>query len=190
MRDYIRPSLPAATEFDAYAQIVYIVRSNMEASNNNNDNLRKPGCSLLLKSCLIITLLAVGLFIAAAIYVMRMPGVRPFATCGRINMPQIVAAIERYQDVNGSRPSSLQVLRHEYLEDASVLRCPLDRTPGNKPSYTYNPKAGDKEVMLECDRHRLRKDAVNMLSISGDGSDVSVRETLRQAGKDARKRKP
>lgn len=156
----------------------------------NNTNQRQPGCSLLLKSCLVITALVIGLFMVGMIYMLRMSSVRAMSTCAE-NMRQVAAAVQRYQDVNGHRPSSLDVLRKEFLEDAAVLRCPLDKTPGDKPSYAYNSNAMDGQTMLECDRHRLRRDMpVNKLKIHGDGSFEMVRpslsDTLNEAEKHAK----
>ncbi len=154
---------------------------------------RQAGCSILLKSCLVITALLIVLFMAGLIYMLRMSSVRSLAACAE-NMRELSAAIRRYDDVNGRRPSELAVLREEYLQDASVLRCPLDKSPGSKPSYEYNPRARGTQVMLRCDRHRIRKDMpVSKLVVYGDGRFEVVRpsfqETLDAAEKHARKRK-
>lgn len=162
----------------------YIVRSKMEV---NNANPRRPGCSILLKSCLVITALVIGLFMAGMIYMIRMTSVRSIATC-KEHMLEVAAAVQRYEDVNGHRPSDLNALRKDYLEDLSVLRCPLDKTPGGTPSYAYNPKARDAHVMLECDRHRLRKDMpVSKLVVDGDGNFTIVSPSLSEAFKEAEK---
>lgn len=154
---------------------------------NNTTNPRPAGCSLLLKSCLVITALVVGLFMAGMIYMVRMSSVRAMSTCAE-NMREIAGAVQRYEDVNNRRPADLSALRKDYLENPSVLRCPLDKSPGDAPSYTYNPKARGREPMLECDRHRLRKDMpISKLRVYGDGTFDMVRPSLRETLKEAEK---
>jgi hypothetical protein len=155
------------------------------------NNQRPRGSSLLLKSCLIITALILGLFILVMIYALRLDSVKSMVACGE-NMKELGAAIGRYTDVNGHRPAGLNALRKEYLQHASVLRCPLDKSPGDAPSYTYHPDAGDDQVMLECDRHHLRSDMPrSRLVVLGSGDfenrNPSFRETLRAAEKRSRR---
>ena len=153
----------------------------------NNDNSRPPGCSTALKGCLIVTALVMGLFMAGLAYFARMPSVQSIRICSS-NMQELAAAISRYNDVNGHRPPNLRALAKQYLNDTSVLRCPLDKLPGGQPSYSYNPQAKDGQVMLECDRHKLRRDMPNSkLRVLGDGKfemeSPSFREALKEAGK-------
>lgn len=153
----------------------------------NNANPKQPGCSLLLKSCLVITALVIGLFMAGMIYMIRMTSVRSIATC-KENMLEVGAAVQRYKDVNGRRPMDLNTLRKDYLGNASVLRCPLDKTTGDAPSYAYNRRSTGAHVMLECDRHRLRKDMpVSKLVVRGDGTFDMVSPTLSEAFREAEK---
>lgn len=135
----------------------------------NSDNSRPPGCGMALKGCLIVTALVMGLFIAGLLYFSRVPSVKAIHVCGT-NLQEVAAAISRYNDVAGHRPPNLRALAKQYLRDPAVLRCPLDKSPGGAPSYTYNPRAGDGQVMLECDRHRLKQDLPNSkLRVLGNG---------------------
>lgn len=91
---------------------------------------------------------------------LRMPGVNTTLKC-RSNMEELGAAITRYKDVNNKYPEKLSDLKKEYLKDTSVLRCPLDKNKDNDTSYVYHrpgPGAKGTFVMLECDRHRPRRD--------------------------------
>ena len=156
----------------------------------NNDNSRPPGCSTALKGCLIVTALVMGLFMAGLLYFARLPSVESIRVCSS-NMQELAAAISRYSDVNGHRPPNLRALARQYLTDASVLRCPLDKSPGDAPSYTYNAQARNGQVMLECDRHRLRRDMPNSkLRVLGNGKfemeSPGFREVLKEAGKRAK----
>ena len=131
-----------------------------------------------------------GLFIAGTVYMARLPSVQSIRICSS-NMQELAAAISRYNDVNGHRPPNLRALAKQYLSDTSVLRCPLDKSPGNEPSYNYDPRAGDGQVMLECDRHRVKSDMPNSkLRVLGSGKfemeSPSFRDTLREAGKRAK----
>jgi len=162
----------------------------MEA--NNTTPQRPAGCSLLLKSCLVTTVLVIALFMAGLIYMVRMTSVRDLSTCAE-HMREVAAAVERYDDVNSHRPAKLAALRKEYLKDPSVLRCPLDKSPGERPSYAYNPEARDGQTMLECDRHRIRDDMpISKLKIHGDGTfemvKPSLSETLKEAEKHAKEK--
>lgn len=116
------------------------------------------GCSTPLKACLVVGALVFVLLIGGLIWTLRLPAVRSLIRC-RSNMTQIGEAIRRYHDVTGSYPPELAVLRRDYLKDPSVLRCPLDRSPGDAPSYLYHrlrPDSPERAVVLECDRHRLK----------------------------------
>lgn len=155
----------------------------------NNDIPKPPGCSTPLKGCLIVVGLIMSLLLAAMIYLAKSPSMQAIFAC-KSNMAEISAAISRYEDVNGHRPPNLRALATNYLKDASVLRCPLDKSSGDKPSYTYNPSATGSQIMLECDRHRWAGElSVRKLQTQGDGTftmtSPSFRETLKQAQKRA-----
>jgi hypothetical protein len=86
-----------------------------------------------------------------------MPAVVSMRAC-QDNMLDISDALRRYDDVNNQYPSNLMALRKDYLKNDSVLRCPLDKSPGNEPSYVYHrpgPHSGDDFVVLECSLHRI-----------------------------------
>jgi len=113
-----------------------------------------------LKACAVLAALAMIGLIVMLVVVAKMPTVRSLAVC-RTNMAAIGQAIRRYHDVNDAYPASLSQLRGVYLKDNSVLRCPLDKSEGDSPSYTYRRPSESSPAtfqMLECDRHRLRKD--------------------------------
>lgn len=134
-----------------------------------NDDIRNaPGCGGPLKGCLIIAAIVAGLLLAGLIYVSRMPGVGELAAC-KENMTQVAGAISRYEDVNGRPPPNLEVLAKKYLRDPSVLRCPSDTSPGDKPSYTYFPNAKGKQVMLEYDKERFAGQRMS-LRVAADGT--------------------
>jgi len=143
-----------------------------------------------MKGCLITTAVVLLLFMVAVYYFSRLPSVQSIQRC-EANMQQIADAISRYDDVNGRRPADLKALQKEYLAKRAVLRCPLDRSPGDASSYAYHPNAGDREVMLECDRHKLRGDMPrSRLVVYGDGSLKIVNPGIREAMDEARKRSP
>jgi len=131
---------------------------------------RPRGCGRFLKGCLIIGALVVVVIIALfltlniiSVWVLRKPEVRNMMIC-REHMVELGDALTRYRDVHGSYPEDLQDLKKEYLKNPEVLRCPLDKSPGTQPSYTYHkPDANspDDFVMLECARHRLGSDMPN-----------------------------
>lgn len=142
------------------------------ASNINIPKAR--GLSLPLKICLGTFLFVVVLFLAAAIYMGQMPGVQAWQRC-KDNMMEVSAAISRYEDVNGQPPATLEALKKDYLKDPSVLRCPSDKSPGDAPSYKYNPKATGTQVMLECDREKLPGERLKM-QVLADGTFTMVPE--------------
>ena len=155
-----------------------------------NDNSNPTGCSPPLRGCLIASLLVMALFIGVLAYFSRMPSMQAMGEC-KYNMQELSAAISRYEEVTGHRPEKLPDLAKQYLKDPSVLRCPLDKSSGKTPSYGYNPNANDGRVMLECDRHKIRKDMPNSkLLILGDGKfeirNPSFRETMKEAEKRSR----
>jgi|LSQX01.2.fsa_nt_gb hypothetical protein len=158
------------------------------ATNNNNQNV--IGCSAPLKGCLIVSAIVMALFLVALIHFSRMPSVHAIGTC-KYNLQELAAAVSRYEDVTGSRPEKLKDLAGQYLSDKSVLKCPLDKTSDKTSSYTYNPKAKGGQVMIECDRHRLKKDMPNSrLRVLGDGKfeikNPGFRETVKEAEKHSR----
>jgi len=90
----------------------------------------------------------------------RMPAVRSLTIC-RAHMAAIGGALGRYNDANDEYPETLNQLKGVFLKDNAVLRCPLDKSKGDAPSYIYRrPRNSSPGTfpMLECDRHRLRKD--------------------------------
>jgi hypothetical protein len=156
--------------------------------NNDNSRSRSPGCSTALKGCLIVTALVMGLFIAGLLYFARLPSVQAMRICSS-HMQEVASAVSRYEDVNGHRPSDLRALAKQYLSDPSVLRCPLDKSPGDAPSYAYNPRAKDDQIMLECDRHKLKRGMPNSkLRVLGNGKFEIESPGFREAWKEAEKR--
>ena len=156
----------------------------------NNDNPNPVGCSLPLKGCLVAYLLVMALFLGVLTYFSRMPSVQAMGVC-KYNLQELSAAISRYEDVTGNRPQKLEGLAKQYLKDPSVLRCPLDKSVGDAPSYIYNPNATDDQVMLECGRHKIRKDMPNSrLVVLGSGKfeirNPSFRQTIKEAEKHPR----
>jgi len=151
----------------------------------NTNNPTPPGCSKALKGCLVITTILLGLFIAAVFLATRIPSVRASGEC-MSNMQEVAAAISRYEDVEGRRPSDLKLLAKDYLEDRSVLRCPLDGSVGDTPSYAYNPKARGSGVMLECDRHKLMGQGLRFV-VLGDGRFKQIVPSNNEAGNGPRK---
>lgn len=184
MRDWIISDLD---RFDNRTLTLAAKSAIFGLMSTNSDTPKAPGCTPI-KGCLIVTGLAIGLFMLAILYLMRMPGVKAIAVCIE-NEKQVSAAITRYNDVNGHRPAELRMLAKDYLSDPSVLRCPLDRSPGGKPSYAYNPTAIGKQVMLECDRHSLSPNAPNSkLRVLGDGTSEAARPSTREIWDYAQKR--
>ncbi|MCL5105111.1 MAG: hypothetical protein M1133_13490 [Armatimonadetes bacterium] len=124
---------------------------------DNNDLTPRSGCSKPVKGCAIVAALLCLAFVILLVYVARMPSVHSLIKC-RENMAAVGDAIRRYHDVNNSYPPDLEILKKDYLKNPSVLRCPVDKSIGDKPSYTYHvPPAGAKGdfVALECERHLL-----------------------------------
>ncbi len=142
----------------------------MELDANVNRNV---GCSRSLKGCAIIVAVAFVAVIALLIYMSRMPVVQDVVTC-RMNMTAVGAALNRYHDVHNAYPETLDELKKDYLKNPSVLRCPLDKSPGTEPSYIYHrPKSNSpaKFVVLECCRHRLSKGMpISKMQLRKDGS--------------------
>jgi hypothetical protein len=113
-----------------------------------------------LKACAVLAALAMIGLITMLVVLARMPAVRSLAVC-REHMAALGGALGRYNDVNDTYPENLNQLRGVFLKDDKVLRCPLDKSQGDAPSYTYrrpNSSSPDTFPMLECDRHRLRRD--------------------------------
>jgi hypothetical protein len=141
-----------------------------------------------MKGCLITTAVVLLLFMVVVYYFSRLPSVRSMQLCQE-NMQQIADAISRYQDVNGRRPADLAALRKEYLPKGASLRCPLDRSSGDASSYAYYRKAGDRDVMLECCRHKLRRDMPkSRLVVYGDGTFKIINPGIKEAMDEAAKR--
>lgn len=155
--------------------------------NDSDNNSIPAGCSTALKGCTIVIVLVMALFIAGMVYFMRLPSIHAMQICAS-NIQEVGAAISRYEDVNDRRPSDLRELEKQYLPKPSVLRCPLDTTPGDEPSYTYNPRAKNRQVMLECDRHALKQDMPkSKLRVLGDGTYQAINPSIREAVKEAEK---
>jgi hypothetical protein len=153
----------------------------------DTENPKLPTYSGLMKGCLITTAVVLLLFMVAVYYFSRLPSVQSIQRC-EANMQQIAGAISRYEDVTGRRPADLAALKKEYLPKGTTLRCPLDRSPGDTPSYAYHPDAGDGDVMLECDRHKLRGDMPgSRLVVYGDGTLKIINPGIREAMDKARK---
>lgn len=134
---------------------------------------RPRGCGRLFRGCAVIAVLMVLALIAMLVYGVRMPSVQALAMC-QTNMLAVDAALERYNDVNGHYPPDLASLRKDYLKDPAVLRCPLDHSKTNEPSYIYHrpgPGASGDFVVLECLRHRLYPGLpMSRLTVTKDGS--------------------
>ncbi|MCE5314701.1 MAG: hypothetical protein ABFD49_02980 [Armatimonadota bacterium] len=139
----------------------------------NNLNPRPRGCAWLLRGCAVVVGIAFAGLMALLIYVSRMHTVQDIAKC-RDNMIAIGAALDRYNDVNGKYPEQLVDLKRDYLKKPSVLRCPVDKSAGCDTSYIYHrpkPDSQDDFVVLECNRHRLRKDVpLTKLLLHKDGN--------------------
>jgi len=134
---------------------------------------RPGGCARVFRGCAVIAVLMVLALIALLIYGVRMPSVRALAICQN-NMLAVDAALDRYNDVHGEYPPDLNALRKDYLKDLCVLRCPLDHSKNDEPSYIYHrpgPSASGDFIVLECVRHRLYPGLpVSRLQITKDGS--------------------
>ena len=122
-----------------------------------SDNQSQSGCRKPLTACAVITALVIAAVVTLLIYLFRLPVVVSMRAC-QTNMIEINDALRRYYDVNGVYPPDLDTLEKDYFKDKSVLRCPLDKSPGNAPSYVYHrpsPNAPGDFVVLECSLHRL-----------------------------------
>lgn len=120
----------------------------------------RPGCSRPAKACAITLVAVVALFLGLMFYAFRMPVVRGVVRC-QTNMREIGDALRRYNDVNRSYPRDLESMSKDYLKDPSVLRCPLDRSPSEAPSYIYHRPDSSSPgsfVVLECRHHDLGRD--------------------------------
>ncbi len=98
------------------------------------------------------TALVIGLLL---VILSQIPSVRSKVQC-KSNMTAISLALQRYYWPNEGFPDSLETLRKDYLKDPKVLRCPLDKSPGDKSSYTYIKPAANASndvIVLRCDRH-------------------------------------
>ena len=141
-----------------------------------SDNQSQSGCRKPLIACAVITALVIAAVVVLLIYLSRMPIVVNTWTCRR-NMTEINDALRRYYDVNDVYPPDLDTLEKDYLKDKSVLRCPLDKSPGSAPSYVYHrpgPNSHGGFVVLECSLHRLGSDEpVTKLVLLKNG-DVNV----------------
>ena len=116
------------------------------------DPIRLARWSTVLAIAIAAVALLVGLML---VIISQMPSARNDLGC-KFNMIALSEALRRYHWPNEGYPATLEALRKEYLRDPAVLRCPLDRTPGSAPSYTYtkpSPDSPDNMVILECDRH-------------------------------------
>lgn len=141
------------------------------------------GGSNLLKGCAIVAAMAIVGLIVLLVYLVRMPTVQSIMKC-RMNMVAVGDAIGRYHDATGAYPADLHAIEKEYLTDRSVLRCPLDKSKDNKPSYAYHrpgANSGDRFIMLECNRHRFGKEMpVSKLMLLKDGTIEMEKPDLKQ----------
>lgn len=155
----------------------------MELENSNRRNL--PGCGRPLKGCAVVFGLIFLLFVVFMFWMFKNPNIQGILNC-RNNMEEVSAAISRYHQATGEYPPNLEALKTEYLRSARVLRCPLDKSRSDEPSYIYHrPSSKDKDdfIVLECDRHKLRSDfPLSRLLCLKDGSfkmiNPSYKETL------------
>lgn len=159
---------------------------------SDNQRVRSSsGCIKPLRACSVIALLLVIVVIGLLIYAMKIPSIQVMLKC-RDNMTQVGEALQRYHSVNNSYPVDLRVIEKEYLKDKSVLRCPSDKSANDESSYIYNrPPANAKGtfVILECDRHRARRDmppSKLKLMINGAFKSPSMREAMDEASKQKR----
>jgi len=117
----------------------------------------KSGCSRPFKACLAVLILVTVTVIGLLIYAIRTPAIRGLVRC-QSNMAEIGAALRRYADLHGSYPDDLSAIRKEYLKNPNVLRCPLDTSVNDRPSYIYHqpkPNSGPNFVVLVCPHHRF-----------------------------------
>ena len=154
------------------------------------------GCSRPFKACLAVLILVAAAFIGLLIYAIRMPAIRGLVKC-QSNMIEIGAALRRYADLHGSYPADLSAIRREYLKDPGVLRCPLDTSPSDRPSYIYHrpkPNSGPDFVVLVCTHHRfspetpparlvyLKRGVVKLELIEEAGSKKNTKNAARSKG--------
>ena len=155
---------------------------------NINNAQPAKGCSKYFKGCLIITAVMMAAIIGLFIYAMNLPAIQVMLEC-RDNMTQVGEALERYHSVNSTYPPDLETLKKEYLKDPSVLKCPLDKSGGNKSSYIYHKppeNAADTFVILECDRHSMGHNmppSKLKLMINGEFKSPSFQEAMDEASK-------
>lgn len=115
-----------------------------------------------MKGCAIAAAVVVALLIGMLVFLARIPTVRSMVIC-RENMSTVYEAMNRYEKVNNKYPAKLEDLK-DYLKSINSLRCPLDKSEGNDPSYIYSIPTSDSDnkfVVLECDRHHLVPNAPN-----------------------------
>jgi hypothetical protein len=148
-----------------------------------SDNPSKSGCRKPLTACAVITALVIAVVVGLLIYLFRMPVIVNMRAC-QSKMIEINDALRRYYDVNGEYPPDLRTLEKDYIKDKSVLRCPLDKSPGNAPSYVYHRpgrNAPGDFVVLECSLHRLaRNEPVIKLVLLKNGRPTVERLQLRK----------
>lgn len=156
--------------------------------NSNNTNRNAAGCSKPLKACSVIVVVCMLAVIGLLIYAMQLKPIRIMLKC-RNNITEVGAALDRYHTVNGEYPPDLETLKKEYLKDPNVLKCPLDKSSGDKSSYIYNrPSSSSKDtfVILECDRHKASRDlppSKLKLMVNGEFWSPSFSEAMKEASK-------
>jgi len=155
----------------------------MELENYDTTN-RPAGCAAPARGCLIIVMLLLIGMVALMIYLGNMPSTKDWVTCYG-NMEEVGAALGRYHDVTGKYPSSLAKLKQEYLDNNSVLYCPLDRERKGDSSYNYRqPKPGSSDdfIVAECHRHKMVKGVPIVLRLHKSGK-VTVTNVVAQPNK-------
>jgi hypothetical protein len=145
----------------------------LEVGYPDMDPIRLARWSTALAIIIAAAALLIGLMLVA---VSQTPSLRNKVRC-QSNMIAISEALRRYSWPNDGYPDSLESLRKEYLKDAGVLRCPLDKNPAGKPSYIYiKPEmdSSDDMVVLGCDRHRnILRERV-LLVVTKDGKPETI----------------
>lgn len=108
-------------------------------------------------SCIVLLLIIAGLTYWLYTIFKKNPSMEYMGEC-MMNMGQISGALDRYKQKKGEYPQKLEDLYPNFLEDISVLHCPSDSSPINKPSYEYeipNKKDPPDTIVVCCKRHKI-----------------------------------
>jgi len=112
-----------------------------------------------------------ALFLIARV-AFQIPNVRLYVTCTQ-HAQTISFALDRYATKNGKYPQKLDELYPDYIEDKSILLCPLDKHPDGGSSYTYTRPSLDAPgdtIILTCKRHIIFPGQPPMLvAVTKDG---------------------